>query len=365
MASIFITRTRREGEFLFAAPSEITHLFRPRTGLYLFKLQRGRVSGGTQREFIARITASSQHRPFFLFAAHGVSGGWNREESRVFVFNHSRWSERRRERKSHKYINTKMSARSESAAAAAGGCASLFSPPYVCFRLLRFFSSEQIVPIDVFSKAEWRTLKRAGLIWQREIVSSPNGRIYFVLIFLNTRGNRDTVKRATLSCFLVMLGTGKPDQAENLKLIKESKERKRGEAGGRFRNGLHETEIKGNILFEGCIPARKRREQMSFRVSLLVGLTDHFSVDRKNSIVNYAKKSMRVIVRHIYRRISSIITHTHTHTHLRIIIRRDCGKETNYTNNVLLREKEGSKVANYSRHGLYEIFKLSFLHQRA
>lgn len=46
-------------------------------------------------------------------------------------------------------------------------------------------------------------------------------------------------------------------------------------------------------------------------------------------------------------------------------ILRDCGKETNYTNNVLLREKERSKVANYSRHGLYEIFKLSFLHQRA
>jgi len=57
-----------------------------------------------------------------------------------------------------------MSARSESAAAAAGGRASLFSPPYVCFRLLCFFSSEQIVPIDVFSKAEpyKEPLKREG-----------------------------------------------------------------------------------------------------------------------------------------------------------------------------------------------------------
>lgn len=85
-----------------------------------------------------------------------------------------------RERKSHKYINTKMSARSESVATAAGGRASLFSPPCICFRLLRFFSSEQIVPIDAFSKAEpHRERAKGGGRGARSDKEKSNGLICF------------------------------------------------------------------------------------------------------------------------------------------------------------------------------------------
>lgn len=149
---------------------------------------------------------------------------WNREESRrVFVFNHSRWSQRRRERKSHKYINTKMSARSESAAPPRAG-----APPFLVRRTFALDFSAFSLPSKLCRSTCFLKPNRIKNAKARRLVLTKKDRFvwpdeFICYEFLRIR-DLDAVKCNTLMFSQNVGNTENADQTENLKLIKESKE---------------------------------------------------------------------------------------------------------------------------------------------